>query len=325
MSRAHEGGANPLSQPSKPIERLTTHDFDPGVLRLFDEYVHGIIDRRGFLERAAKFALASGGALALLEALQPNFALAQVAPNEERITTETVELDSPRGNGKLRCYSARPKKLNGKLGCVLVVHENRGLNPHIMDIARRLALENYHAIAPDALTTLGGYPGDEDKARELFGKLDQTKTRQDFIAAAQYAKHLPDGNGKLGVVGFCYGGGIAHFLATELPDLSAVVSFYGMAPAPDAARRVKAPLLVHLAEHDDRINGAWPAYEAALKAARVKFDVHQYPGTEHGFNNDTTPRFDAAAAKLAWERTLSLFERTLRGRASHAGHNSANR
>src|SRR6185295_7955853 len=182
----------------------------------------------------------------------------------------------------------------GKPGSVLIAHENRGLNPHIEDVARRFALEGFNAYAPDALYTLGGYPGDEDKARELFSKLDQNKTREDFVAAAQFLKHEPHGNGKLGVVGFCYGGGIAHLLATRLPDLDAAVPFYGMPPAPEEAKKVKAPLLVNLAEHDDRINSAWPAYETALKAAGVQYEAFSYPGTQHGFHNDTTPRYGEA-------------------------------
>ncbi|HEX4337746.1 MAG TPA: dienelactone hydrolase family protein [Polyangiaceae bacterium] len=294
-------------------ERKTANDFHPDVLRLFDSYVHGLIDRRGFLERAAKFA-AGTTALALLEALNPRFAeAAQVSGNDARLHAEYVELESPQGYGKVRGYLARPVKPAGKLPAVLVVHENRGLNPHIEDVARRLALDGFLAFAPDALFPLGGYPGDEDKARELFTKLDQTKTREDFLASAKYLEHHPESNGKLGVVGFCYGGGIAHFLATKLPTLKAAVPFYGMPASPADAKLVKAPLLVHLAENDDRINSAWPDYEAALKAAHVSYQVFKYPGTQHGFNNDTTPRYDDAAAKLAWSRTLALFEKTLRG------------
>jgi carboxymethylenebutenolidase len=188
-----------------------------------------------------------------------------------------------------------------------VIHENRGLNPHIEDITRRLALDGFMAFAPDALTPLGGYPGDEDKARAAFATLDQAKTREDFLAAVAWLRARADGNAKLGAVGFCYGGGIVHWLATRLPDLNAAVPFYGNTPAPEEAAKVKAPLLVQLAAVDERINAAWPAYEAALKAAGVKYAVHQYPNTQHGFNNDTTPRYDAAAAKLAWERTLAHF------------------
>jgi carboxymethylenebutenolidase len=295
--------------------RKTAKDFDPAVLRLFDAYVHGVLDRRGFLERAAKFATGGLTALALLDALSPRFAeAAQTSGADPRIHAEFVEVESPAGYGKVRGYLVRPAKPGHRLPAVLVVHENRGLNPHIEDVARRLALENFLVFAPDALFSLGGYPGDEDKARELFAKLDQTKTREDFVASANFLKHHPEGTGKLGVVGFCWGGGIAHFLATRLPDLGAAVPFYGMAPPVADAARVKAPLLVHLADHDDRINTAWPPYEAALKEAHVKYEVHRYPGTEHGFNNDTTPRYDDAAAKLAWGRTLAFFKKNLGGK-----------
>jgi len=288
-------------------------DFDPAVLKLFDQYVHGIIDRRGFLDGAARYAKAGITSAGLLAALSPTFAQAQkVAPTDPRIKTEWVELDSPQGHGKVRGYLVRPAKApKGKLPTVLVVHENRGLNPHIEDIARRLALDNFIAFAPDALFTLGGYPGDEDKARELFTKLDQPKTREDFVVAAQYLKALPGGNGKLGVVGFCYGGGIANFLATRLPTLDAAVPFYGGAPALDKVADIKAELLLQFAGEDERINAAWPAYEAALKAAKVRFEAHIYKGAQHGFNNHATPRYDGASAKLAWGRPLDFFNKKL--------------
>ena len=312
-----------MTEPEKPtsVARKRASDFHPDLLRLFDEYVHGLTDRRGFLERAARFAVGGVSATALLEALNPRFAEAQqVSPSDSRIDSEWVEVESAQGYGKLRGYLARPKKTAGKLPAVLVVHENRGLNPHIEDITRRLALEKFLAFAPDALYPLGGYPGDEDKARELFQKLDQTKTREDFLAAARYLRHHPLANGKLGVIGFCYGGGVAHFLATRLPDLNAAIPFYGLAPAPEEAKKVKAPLLVHLAENDERINAAWPPYEAALKAAHVKFEVHRYPGTQHGFNNDTTPRFDEQAARLAWQRSIEFFDRQLRAHGKNSAH-----
>ena len=296
-----------------PTPRLTAADFDQELLILFDAYVHGDIDRRGFLDKAAKFAVGGITAAGLLAALSPDFAIAQVVPQgDPRITTERIDVDSPSGSGKVKAYLAKPAKASGKLPTVLVVHENRGLNPHIEDIARRLAVDGYLALAPDALTPLGGYPGDEDKARALFAQLDQSKTRQDFLAAAAVLKARADGTGKLGVVGFCYGGGMAHFLATQLSDLAAAVPFYGNHPPVEDAAKVKAPLLIHFAAVDERINAAWPAYEAALKAAGVRYTAHQYPGTQHGFNNDTTPRFDAAAAKLAWERTLAFFAQHLK-------------
>ena len=219
---------------------------------------------------------------------------------------------SPAGYGSIKGYLARPASAgSNKLPAVLVVHENRGLNPHIEDITRRLALDGFMAFAPDALTPLGGYPGDEDKARTAFATLDQDKTRQDFLASAAWLRARSDGNGKMGAVGFCYGGGMVHFLATQLPDLDAGVPFYGNTPAPQDAAKVKAPLLVHLAAVDERINAAWPAYEAALKAAGARVTMHQYAGTQHGFNNDTTPRYDAAAAAQAWERTVAFFKSRL--------------
>lgn len=290
-------------------------DFHPEVLRLFDKYVHGLTSRRGFLKGASTYAALSGAtAVELLDALNPRFAAAQkIAPTDPRIKTEFVEIDSPSGYGKARGLLARPAKAEGKLPVVLVIHENRGLNPHIEDIARRLAVDNFIAFAPDALFPLGGYPGNEDAARELFTKLDQTKTREDFIAAANFARALPDGNGKLGAVGFCYGGGIVNFLAVSLPTLAAGVPFYGAAPQLDKVADIKAELALQFAGKDERINAGWPAYEAALEKAGVKYQAYIYPGVEHGFNNDTTPRFDDAAAKLAWERTLALFNRVLRG------------
>nr|WP_315240650.1 dienelactone hydrolase family protein [uncultured Albidiferax sp.] len=296
------------------MQRKTAQDFDQELLILFDAYVHGTLDRRGFLEKAQKFAVGGVTATMLLGALSPNFAAAQqVAPTDPRIHTETLSFPSPNGSGTVKGYLARPASATGPLPAILVVHENRGLNPHIEDIARRLALDNFVAFAPDALTPLGGYPGDEEKARELFAKLDQAKTSEDFVAAANFLKARPEVVGKIGVVGFCYGGGVAHMLSTRLPDLGAAVPFYGNQPAASAASQVKAPLLIQFAAVDERINAAWPVYEAALKAAAVRYTAYQYPGTQHGFNNDTTPRYDAAAAKLAWERTLVFFNQNLRG------------
>ena len=295
------------------MTRKTTKDFHPQALKLFDQYVHGLLSRRDFLQRAAQFAAVGVTGEALLTALSPRFAEArQVADDDPRIKTRSLEVPSPKGYGKLRGYLAQPAKAKGKLPTVLVVHENRGLNPHIEDIARRLALDNFIAFAPDALFPLGGYPGDEDKARELFGKLDQAKTREDFLAAEDYLKHLPEGNGKVGVVGFCYGGGIANFLATRVPDLAAAVPFYGAQPATEDVAKIKAPLLLQYAGKDERVNSGWPAYEQALKAAGVKYQVYIYPDVEHGFNNDTTPRYDEAAAKLAWKRTIEFFNKYLR-------------
>jgi carboxymethylenebutenolidase len=295
------------------MERQTAHDFDQELLILFDAYVHGALDRRGFLDKAAKYAIGGVTAAMLLEQLSPKFAEAQVVRTDDlRIAAEYLEYDSPKGYGKMRGYLVRPATAVGKLPGILVIHENRGLNPHIEDIARRLALANFVAFAPDALFPLGGYPGDEDKAREVFPKLDQAKTREDFIAGAAFLKARPECTGKIGAVGFCYGGGMVNFLATRLPDLAAGVPFYGSAPNLEDVAKIRSPLLIQSAEVDERINASWPAFEAALKAANVTYERHLYPGTQHGFNNDTTPRYDAAAAKLAWERTIAFFNKYVR-------------
>lgn len=293
--------------------RKTAADFDPEVLRLFDRYVHGAIDRRAFLAGAARFAVAGMTATGLLAALTPQFAAAQqVKQDDARLSASYVEFDSPKGYGKGRGYLARPAKADGPLPVVLVVHENRGLNPHIEDVARRFALEGFIAFAPDALFPLGGYPGDEDKARTEFAKLDQAKTRHDFLAATDMLLDIEGGNGRLGVIGFCYGGGIANFLATQHPGVRAAAPFYGSAAPLEDVPKIKADLLVVLADVDERINTAWPAYRAALESAGVDYSLYQPPGTQHGFHNDTTPRYDEDAARQAWARSLVLFNRALR-------------
>jgi carboxymethylenebutenolidase len=295
------------------MERKTAHDFDQDLLILFDAYVHGVIDRRSFLDQASRFAVGGVTAAMRLDPLSPTFAENRVvARDDARVAAEYLEFDSPNGYGKGRGYFVRPTNATGKLPAILVVHENRGLNPHIEDIARRLATANFVAFAPDALFPLGGYPGDEDKARELFAKLDQSKTREDFVAAYAFLKARPETTGKVGAVGFCYGGGMVNYLATRLPDLAAGVAFYGSAPNLEDVPKIEAPLLIQSAEVDERINAGWPAYEQALKAAKVRYERYLYPGTQHGFNNDTTPRYDAAAAKLAWERTLAFFNANVR-------------
>jgi carboxymethylenebutenolidase len=286
--------------------------FPPAVMSLFDNYVHGLISRREFIDHASALTVAGLSGAALLDALNPKFALAQqVAPTDARLRTEQVEIPAS-GYGKARGYLVQPAKAAGKLPVVLVVHENRGLNPHIEDVARRIALENFVAFAPDALFALGGYPGDEDQARTLFQQLDQAKVREDFLAIATHLKSLPAGNGKLGVVGFCYGGGMANFLASHSREIDAAVPFYGSPPAVADVPSIKAPLLLQFAEQDERINAAWPASEAALKAAGVKYQAFIYPGTQHGFNNDTTPRYNKDAAGLAWQRTVQFFNKQLR-------------
>lgn len=291
--------------------RLTSKDFDQETLNLFDRFVHGDIDRRGFIDAASK-TLGTAAAVAALETLRPRFAEAQVVkPDDARLSTGRVEYDSPQGNGKMGGYLCRPAGARGKLPGVLVVHENRGLNPHIEDCTRRIALEGFLAFAPDALFPLGGYPGAEDKARELFPKLDQAKTREDFVAAANWLRVHAECTGKTGVVGFCFGGSISNFLSTRVPELLAAVPFYGGQAQVADVPKIKAALLIHYAENDQRINAAWPAYEESLKANKVQYEAYIYPGTQHGFNNDTTPRFDKEAAALAWGRTISFFKKKL--------------
>jgi carboxymethylenebutenolidase len=296
------------------MERKKASDYPQEVLDLFDGYVHGRMNRRDFLDRAAKYAVGGMTAAAMLDSLRPNFAWAQqVAKDDARIRVEFLDYPSPQGSDKMRGYFARPAKAAGKLPGVLVIHENRGLNPYIEDVARRLAVEGYVAFAPDALTPVGGYPGDEDKARELFAKQDGKKRIEDLVAGAGVLKARPESSGRIGTVGFCFGGGICNLLAVRLPDLAASVPFYGVqVPATDVPK-IKAPLLIHYAENDERINAGWPAYETALKANGVKYQTHFYPGTQHGFHNDTTPRYDEAAAKLAWSRTLAFFKEHLKG------------
>jgi carboxymethylenebutenolidase len=295
------------------MERKTAHDFDQDLLILFDAYVHGALDRRGFLDKAAKYAVGGVTAAMLLDQLSPKFAEAQVVkPEDPRINVGYVEFDSPHGSGKMKGYLARPAKAAGKLPAILVIHENRGLNPHIEDIARRLALDNFYAYAPDALTALGGYPGNEDDARTQFQKLDQNKIREDFVTAVSWLKARPETNGKVGAVGFCYGGGMVNFLATRVPDLAAGVAYYGSAPNVEDVAKIKTPLMIQSAEVDERINASWPAFEDALKAAKVPYERHFYPGTQHGFNNDTTPRYDEKAAKLSWDRTVAFFNKHVR-------------
>jgi carboxymethylenebutenolidase len=296
------------------MERKTAADFAPEVLALFDRYVHGEIERRDFLDGAARFATSSMTAAMMLEALRPNYALGQqVAKDDPRIRVSSETFESPQGNGSIKCLVAVPAKIVGKLPAVMVIHENRGLNPHIEDVARRLAAANFLAIAPDGLTTKGGYPGTEEEGVKLFGQVDRGKLNADFEVAARWLKAHASSNGNLGVVGFCYGGGVANALAVRMgADLKAAVPYYGgQAPAADAAK-IKAALLLHYAENDQRVNAGWPAYEEALKANKLAYTAHFYPGTNHGFHNDTTPRYDEAAAKLSWKRTLDFFNQHLR-------------
>jgi carboxymethylenebutenolidase len=296
------------------MERKKASEFPQELLNLFDRYVHGEIGRRDFLDDAKKFAVGGWTAAAIFESLRPNYAWAQqISKEDERIKTERATVESPAGNGSIRGYLARPAHGSGKWPGVLVVHENRGLNPYIEDVARRLAVENFLAFAPDGLTSVGGYPGDDEKGGEIFRKVDHEKMTQDFQAAALWLKKRPDCTGKIGVVGFCFGGGIANTLAVRLgSDLSAAVPFYGGQPSAEDTAKIKAPLLIHYAGLDQRVDAGWPAYEAALKANHVSYQEYVYENVNHGFHNDTTPRYDETAAKLAWKRTIEFFNKNLR-------------
>lgn len=296
------------------MNRPTAAEFPQELLDLYDDYAHGRIERRDFLRNASKFAAAGLTAEILLARLTPNYAWAQqVAKDDPKIVVEYIDYDSPQGGGKMRGYLVRPQAHEGKLPAVLVNHENRGLNPYIEDVARRLGAAGFLAFAPDALTPLGGYPGNDDQGREMQAKRNRNEMVEDFVAAAKLLKDHELSSGKVGVVGFCFGGGMANTMAVRLPDvIVAAVPFYGGQPSAEDTAKIKAELLLHYAEHDDRINAGWPAYEEALKANGVKYTMHMYDGVNHGFHNDTTPRYDEAAAKLAWERTIDFFDRTLR-------------
>ena len=296
------------------MERKKASDYPQELLDLFDLYVHGDIDRRGFLEGAKKFATGGVTAIAIWESLRHNYAWAETIPKDDaRIKTEHVTVDSPQGLGKIECYLAKPANASGKLPVVLVVHENRGRNPYIEDVTRRLAVANFIALAPDGLTSVGGYPGNEEQGVKMFASVDKQKMTEDFMAAARWLKARPDSNGKLGAVGFCFGGGMVNSLAVRLgSELNAGVPFYGSQPPAAEAAKIKAPLLLHYASQDARITGNWPAFEEALKANHVTYTGYVYEGAQHGFHNDTTPRYDEAAAKLAWSRTIDFFNQNLR-------------
>jgi carboxymethylenebutenolidase len=295
------------------MERKKTSDFPQELIDLLNGYVHGAVSRRQFLHRAEKFVVGGMTAAALFQMLRPNYAWAiQVPSDDKRIKSETVTVPSPKGNGSIKGYLVRPATTD-KLPAILVIHENRGLNPYIEDVARRLAVANFIAFAPDGLTSLGGYPSDEEKAVALFGQLDRGKLMEDFIASALWLKSRPDCTGKLGAIGFCYGGGVVNQLAVKLgPDLAAGVPFYGAQPSAEDAAKIKAPINAQYGELDTRITGGWPAFDAALTRAQVPHEGHVYNGANHGFHNDTTPRYDDAAAKEAWQHTLDWFNKYLR-------------
>jgi carboxymethylenebutenolidase len=295
------------------MERKKASDYPQELLDLFHEYQHGDISRRSFLDRAGKFAVGGLTVAAIFESMKPNYAWAQQVPKDDaRIKTESATAPSPQGNGSIKGYFARPAKASGKLPGVLVVHENRGLNPYVEDVARRLAVANFVAFAPDGLTSVGGYPGDDEKGAEKFREVNGAKMVEDFVAAAQWLQKRPECTGKIGAVGFCFGGGIVNTLAVRLPDLGAAAPFYGRQPSAEDTAKIKAPIVAHYAGNDPGVDAGIPAFEAALKANHKKYEIFVYEGTQHGFHNDTTPRYDEAAAKLAWQRTLDLFNKNLR-------------
>lgn len=294
------------------MTRLTARDFHPDLLELYDYYAHGRISKREFLDRAAKFAVGGMTAAAILTAMSPNYALAQqVNPADPEIIAGYITYPSPNGHGEVRGYLARPANVAGKVAGVVVVHENRGLNPYIEDVARRVAKAGFIALAPDGLTSVGGYPGNDEAGRELQQKVDPAKLMNDFFAAVEFLAADERTTGKVGITGFCYGGGVANAAAVAYPELAAAVPFYGRQPDAADVPRIEAPVLLHYAGLDERINAGWPAYEAALKANGKTYEAYIYPDVNHGFHNDTTPRYDEAAATLAWQRTIDWFNRYL--------------
>lgn len=294
------------------MTRLTAKDFPAELLELYDFYAHGRITKREFLDRAGKFAVGGMTALAILSAMSPDYALAQqVAADDAGIVAEWITYPSPNGHGEVKGYLVKPAGATGKLGAVVVVHENRGLNPYIQDVARRVAKAGYIALAPDGLSSVGGYPGDDEKGRELQSGVDPEKLMNDFFAAIEFLMSHEDTNGKVGIIGFCYGGGVANAAAVAYPELALAVPFYGRQPPAADTARIQAPILLHYAELDTRINEGWPAYEAALEENGKTYEAFIYPGVNHGFHNDTTPRYDEAAATLAWNRTLEWFRKYL--------------
>jgi len=295
------------------MERERAQDFDQELLDLYDAYAHGRLDRREFARRAATFAAGGVTAEALIQRLSPNYALAQqVKPDDPRIRAEFVTYESPKGGGKIKGLLARPKAEDAKYPAVLVIHENRGLNPYIEDVARRLAVQGFLALAPDALTPLGGYPGNDDEGRAMQAKRKPDEMTEDFIAGAEYLKAHPKSTGKVGAVGFCFGGGVVNTLAVRIPGtIAAAVPFYGRQPRKEDVPKIQAPLLIHYAGLDTRINEGWPAFEEALKASNKAYEAHIYPDVNHGFHNDSTPRYDKQAAELAWGRTIEFFKKHL--------------
>ncbi len=295
------------------MEKIKKEDIKQEVFDLYDAYAHNRLSRRDFMQKLSMYAVGGLTVTSLMSFLMPDYKnTLQVKANDPRITSEYIHYDSPKGGGTIKALLSKPANAQKKLGGVVVVHENRGLNPYIEDVAKRVALAGFISIAPDALTPLGGYPGNDDEGREMQSKLDKNSMLEDFISAYDYLKKDKDCNGKVGVVGFCFGGWIANMMAVRLPDLAAAVPFYGTQPDAEDAAKIQAPLLLHYAALDNRVTSGWPAYEAALKANNKRFTAYVYPNVNHGFHNDTTPRYDKAAAELAWQRTIEFFDEKLK-------------
>ena len=295
------------------MKEIRKEEIRQEVFDLYDDYAHSRIERREFMQRLSAYAVGGITLTALMGFLMPAYANAiQVKPDDPRLKSEYIYYDSPKGGGKMKALLSMPIDMKQKLGGIVVVHENRGLNPYIEDVARRAALAGFITLAPDALTPLGGYPGNDDQGREMQSKRDSKEILEDFIAAYGYLKALPDCNGKIGVVGFCFGGWVANMMAVRIPDLSAAVPFYGGQPVKEDVPKIQAPLMLQYAGLDTRVNDGWPAYELALKENKKEYIVYIYPGVNHGFHNDTTPRYDKAAAELAWTRTMDFFNQKLK-------------
>jgi carboxymethylenebutenolidase len=295
------------------MNSIKKEDIKQEVFDLYDDYAHNRTTRRDFMQKLSLYAVGGLTVTSLMSFLSPDYQeKIQVAKDDDRLKSEYITYDSPKGGGSIKGLLSKPADAKGKLGSIIVVHENRGLNPHIEDVARRAALAGFISLAPDALTPLGGYPGNDDAGREMQGKRDKEEMIQNFMDAYTYLKNHKDCNGKVGVVGFCYGGGVANTMAVRIPELAAAVPFYGGQPPVEEVPKIQAPLLIHYAELDTRVNAGWPAYEAALKANNKVYTAYIYPGVNHGFHNDTTPRYDKAAAELAWQRTVDFFKEKLK-------------
>lgn len=293
------------------MKKIDKKDIDPQVFRLYDDYAHNRMERREFLEKLSMYAVGGLTLTSLMSAIMPNYDAIQVAQGDPKLKTETITYDSAKGGGEINAQLSRPMDAKGKLPGIVVVHENRGLNPHIADVGRRAAMAGFISIAPDALTPLGGYPGNDDDGRTLQRKRDRGEMLEDFIAAFEYLRNHQECTGNVGVVGFCFGGWVSNMMAVNVPELKAAVPFYGGQPDAEMVPQINAPLLLHFGELDERVNAGWPAYEKALKENSKEYEAYMYPDANHGFHNDTTARYDSEAAKLAWDRTITFFKEKL--------------